>query len=72
MQKPKNDNTPWFNRRKPREHQGTRPNWKGKDSSGVGKRLKQAAEAASLDTQNVHKGYSVQDRLKRYRGGVSA
>ncbi|XP_026316953.1 maternal protein tudor-like isoform X3 [Hyposmocoma kahamanoa] len=59
------DNNRDNNRRKPREHQGTRPNWKGKDSSGVGKRLKQAAEAASLDTQNIHKGYSIQDRLKR-------
>ncbi|KAI8426044.1 hypothetical protein MSG28_005011 [Choristoneura fumiferana] len=58
------------NRRKPRPDQqdkaGQRPAWKHKDSSGVGKRLKQAAEAASADTQKVHtKGSAVQDRLKR-------
>ncbi|KAG6446593.1 maternal protein tudor isoform X2 [Manduca sexta] len=55
------------NRRKPRpeQHEGTkpgqRPGWKGKDSSGVGKRLRQAAEAASVDAQRG----SVQDRLRR-------
>lgn len=62
-----------FERRKPRaEHDkpGQRPGWKGKDSTGVGKRLRQAAEAASADAQNAHSAQtarsSVQDRLKRY------
>ncbi|KAL4702431.1 hypothetical protein ACJJTC_003056 [Scirpophaga incertulas] len=54
-------------RRKPRTDQqdrlGQRPNWK-KDSTGVGKRLRQAAEAASADTQSAHRP-SIQDRLKR-------
>ncbi|KAL0822320.1 hypothetical protein ABMA28_004423 [Loxostege sticticalis] len=61
-----------FERRKPRaEHDkpGQRPGWKGKDSTGVGKRLRQAAEAASADAQNAHSAQaarsSVQDRLKR-------
>ncbi|XP_063828320.1 maternal protein tudor-like isoform X2 [Ostrinia nubilalis] len=55
-----------FERRKPRaEHDkpGPRPGWKGKDAAGVGKRLRQAAEAASADAQNARS--SVQDRLKR-------
>lgn len=32
---------------------------------GVGRRLKQAAEAASVDAQ-ARRGHSIQDRLKRY------
>ncbi|XP_026762848.2 maternal protein tudor-like isoform X1 [Galleria mellonella] len=56
-------------RRKPRsdhhDKSGPRPGWKNKDSTGVGKRLRQAAEAASLDAQNAHQKGSIQDRLKR-------
>ncbi|XP_049706830.2 maternal protein tudor isoform X1 [Helicoverpa armigera] len=57
------DNNP---RRKHRSDQHDKPGPKGwkKDSSGVGKRLRQAAEAASMDAQNS-KGASIQDRLKR-------
>ncbi|XP_047534824.1 maternal protein tudor-like isoform X1 [Vanessa atalanta] len=57
-------------RRKPRtELQDKRGAWK-KEGSGVGKRLRQAAEAASLDAQShTHTGQqratSIQDRLKR-------
>lgn len=43
---------------------GGKPAWK-KDT-GVGKRLKQAAEGASSDTQIAPRP-SVQDRLRRYR-----
>ncbi|CAH2090850.1 unnamed protein product [Euphydryas editha] len=54
-------------RRKPRtDQQDKRGAWK-KEGSGVGKRLRQAAEAASLDAQaHVQRG-SIQDRLKRDR-----
>ncbi|KAM3966126.1 LOW QUALITY PROTEIN: tudor domain containing protein [Aphomia sociella] len=56
-------------RRKPRadhhDKPGPRAGWKNKDTTGVGKRLKQAVEAASLDAQNAHLKGSVQDRLKR-------
>ncbi|XP_072947620.1 protein tudor [Epargyreus clarus] len=56
-----------MHRRKPRSEQHEknpqqRAAWK-KETCGVGKRIKQAAEAASLDAQS-HKP-SVQDRLKR-------
>ncbi|XP_013172201.1 PREDICTED: maternal protein tudor-like isoform X2 [Papilio xuthus] len=54
-----------YQRRKPRSDQDkTNPKsgWKGKES-GVGKRLKQAAEAASMEAQGARG--SVQDRLRR-------
>lgn len=65
-----------FDRRKPRSETHDRPapwqNWK-KDVGGAGKRLRQAAEESSADTQNVIvQRTSIQDRLKRYRGVTTA
>ncbi|KPJ08016.1 Maternal protein tudor [Papilio machaon] len=54
-----------YQRRKPRSDQektNPKAGWKGKES-GVGKRLKQAAEAASMEAQGARS--SVQDRLRR-------
>ncbi|XP_063363240.1 maternal protein tudor-like [Cydia amplana] len=61
------DNRDRDHRRKPRadnERPGPKPGWKHKDGAGVGKRLRQAAEAASADAQKGAKG-SIQDRLRR-------
>ncbi|CAK1585968.1 unnamed protein product [Parnassius mnemosyne] len=63
---PPRQNSRDFQRRKPRSEQekhGPKPAWKSKES-GVGKRLKQAAEAASIEAKGATRT-SVQDRLRR-------
>ncbi|XP_063382332.1 maternal protein tudor-like [Cydia fagiglandana] len=61
------DNRDRDSRRKPRadNEKGPKPGWKHKDGAGVGKRLRQAAEAASADAQKAGPKGSIQDRLKR-------
>ncbi|CAH2039405.1 unnamed protein product, partial [Iphiclides podalirius] len=64
---PRANNREHHQRRKPRPEQekSSKPSWKGKES-GVGKRLKQAAEAASMEAQGSRQtGASIQDRLRR-------